>query len=139
MNTNKETMAEALGINIINARIENNKLIAEFMGKEWHNTFFKDVCIVSPSNISYEFDSNWAWIMLVVEKIESIPSYDRDRFGTSVKIMGRMCQIKSGHYGTKDKVYSKSLYFDCSYGGNTKLEAVYTACVEYVKWFKKPC
>lgn len=47
---------------------KNNKLIAEFMGAEWHKDFFKDVCIVSPSNISYKFHTSWDWLMPVIEK-----------------------------------------------------------------------
>ena len=48
---------------------KNNKLIAEFMGAEWHKDFFKDVCIISPSNISYKFHTSWDWLMPVVMKI----------------------------------------------------------------------
>jgi len=49
-------------------RIDANKLIAEFMGDEWHKDFFKDVCIISPSNISYKFHNDWNWLMTVVIK-----------------------------------------------------------------------
>jgi hypothetical protein len=47
---------------------ESNKLIAEFMGAEWHKDFFKDVCIISPSNISYKFHTSWDWLMPVISK-----------------------------------------------------------------------
>lgn len=47
---------------------KNNKLIAEFMGAEWHKDFFKDVCIISPSNISYKFHTSWDWLMPVLQK-----------------------------------------------------------------------
>ena len=47
----------------------SNKLIAEFMGAEWHKDFFKDVCIISPSNISYKFHTSWDWLMPVLKKI----------------------------------------------------------------------
>lgn len=54
--------------------MEENKLIAEFMGTEWHKNidldFFKDVCIISSSNIPYKFHSSWDWLMPVVQKIE---------------------------------------------------------------------
>ena len=46
----------------------SNILIAEFMGAEWHKDFFKDVCIISPSNISYKFHTSWDWLMPVVQK-----------------------------------------------------------------------
>ena len=56
--------------------MEENKLIAEFMGTEWHKNidldFFKDVCIISSSNIPYKFHSSWDWLMPVIEKIQDI-------------------------------------------------------------------
>tara|TARA_B100000780_G_scaffold278963_1_gene254655 strand:- start:988 stop:1248 length:261 start_codon:yes stop_codon:yes gene_type:complete len=51
---------------------KTNKLIAEFMGAEWHKDFFKDVCIISPSNISYKFHNSWDWLMPVLEKVEQV-------------------------------------------------------------------
>ena len=48
--------------------MKDNKLIAEFMGAEWHKDFFKDVCIISPSNISYKFHKSWDWLMPVVNQ-----------------------------------------------------------------------
>jgi len=52
--------------------MKENKLIAEFMGAEWHKDFFKDVCIISPSNISYKFHKSWDWLMPVVDKVEQV-------------------------------------------------------------------
>ncbi len=49
--------------------MKDNKIIAEFMGAEWHKDFFKDVCIISPSNISYKFHKSWDWLMPVLKKI----------------------------------------------------------------------
>ena len=49
--------------------MKDNKLIAEFMGSEWHKDFFKDVCIISPSNISYKFHTSWDWLMPVANEI----------------------------------------------------------------------
>jgi hypothetical protein len=49
--------------------MKENKLIAEFMGTEWHKDFFKDICIISSSNILYKFHTSWDWLMPVVEKI----------------------------------------------------------------------
>ena len=56
--------------------MEGNKLIAEFMGAEWHKDFFKDVCIISPSNISYKFHTSWDWLMPVIEKIKILVMED---------------------------------------------------------------
>lgn len=55
---------------------KDNKLIAEFMGTEWHKDFFKDVCIISSSNISYKFHTSWDWLMPVVDKIKILVMED---------------------------------------------------------------
>jgi hypothetical protein len=61
-----------------NKERKENKLIAEFMGAEWHKDFFKDVCIISPSNISYKFHKSWDWLMPVCQKIDQ---YLEDNIG----------------------------------------------------------
>tara|TARA_B100001093_G_C26676541_1_gene948533 strand:+ start:296 stop:562 length:267 start_codon:yes stop_codon:yes gene_type:complete len=48
--------------------MKHNKLIADFMGAEWHKEFFKEVCIISPSNIHYKFHESWDWLMPVVRE-----------------------------------------------------------------------
>lgn len=94
-------------------RTETNKLIADFMGKEWHKSFFSDVFIISPSNITYKFDTDWNWLMEVVEKIESI--------GYSVEIVNNECYI----HNQND--------FDMGFIGTTKIESTYDACVKFIK------
>jgi hypothetical protein len=96
---------------------ENNKLLAEFMGeidlKRHNNTFIT----------SYKYDTDWNWLMKVVEKIESL--------GYCLVIGGRTtknyCEIR----GEVDDFTTK--YSD-SYG-ETKIEAVYNACIDFVKWY----
>jgi hypothetical protein len=94
--------------------MEDNKLLAEFMGKEWHNSFFAGVSIISPSNITYKFDTDWNWLMQVVEKIESL--------GCRVEIINSTSKI--------EPIITHSEYI-------TKIEAVYNACVEFVKWYNE--
>ena len=95
---------------------EENKLIAEFMGKEWHKSFFKDVCIINPSNISYKFHTSWDWLMPVVEKIEQT-----NEGVTLVIIEDERCHIDNQKGFEIDSV------------GHTKIEAVYNAVVKFIK------
>ena len=85
--------------------MEDNKLISEFMGAEWHKDFFKDVCIISPSNISYKFHTSWEWLMPVVIKI-----------GGTANILGAMKKLRN---------YSKV----------TNREDTYQAVVEFIKTY----
>jgi len=102
---------------------ENNRLLAEFMGykhnpetEEYFETFIKDG--VSEYRVDLlQFHSDWNWLMEVVEKIESIK-------GTQIFINGISCEIMF-----KGKVISKHF--------NTKIEAVYMAVVEFIKWYNQ--
>lgn len=96
-------------------RTNDNKLIAEFMGKEWHKSFFSDVFIISPSNITYKFDSDWNWLMEVVEKIEFL--------GNDIAITNSYIQI----------VFDNGNQFIVIEEVNVKIEATYNACVEFIK------
>ena len=61
------------------------------------------------------YSNDWNWLMEVVEKIESIK-------GTQIFINGISCEIMF-----KGRVISKHF--------NTKIEAVYNACIEFIKWY----
>lgn len=118
---------------------ENNKLIAEFLGWEEKEKYFMFNPKTNGSIYikTLLFHSDWNWLMQVVEKIETIPSWDKDRFGTIVTIQGKKCRINSDHYQDKNKTYSKEQYFDVTFIGETKIEAVYNACIEFIKWYNK--
>lgn len=102
---------------------ENNKIIAEFMGMKENNFTgaFKNIDnkFLFPSELVYP--SNWNWLMEVVEKIENYNEH------TSVFFAPQGCTIdvciKDGFS------YSN----DC----DTKIEAVYNACVEFIKWYNQ--
>lgn len=125
--------------------LENNKLIAEFLG--WENldktclnvgedTFIIDSNLVydrSYLNLELEdgssvctmcaeflkFNSDWNWLMLAIDKIESLPQCE-------VVIDKDLVEI---YY----KTYRKSLK-----GVSTsKIEATYEACVEFIKWYNE--
>jgi len=99
---------------------ENNKIIAEFMGPEWHKDFFKDVCIISTSNISYKFDISWDWLMPVIEKIESL--------GYEVQIRSTDCII----FQLLDTLDYKPIIGTIS-SASGKMYSTYIAVVEFIK------
>lgn len=113
--------------------IENNKLIADFMGLELEETpsgkfvyarheqnnpkkesdvqtnFYED------SELLYHFDFNW--LIEVVEKIENI--------GSGIEIYNNYCKI----------VYDNETIVEIE--ENSKKEAVYNACVEFINWYNQ--
>ena len=114
--------------------IENNKLIAEFLNWEFDDLsetfetpFLK---LVDPrafgdeqfscklQDFELEFHSDWNWLMLVVEKIESL--------GYRIEIVKHICRIYLSNKETI--IISENI---------PKVEAVYNACVEFIKWYNK--
>ena len=112
--------------------IENNKLIAEFMGFIADKSF--EVKLVDGINTSYyyykddvmclpetmRYNSSWNWLMEVVEKIESL--------GNDILITSNYIQIT---YDKGEKFITIELE------GNIKIFAVYNACIEFIKWYNK--
>ena len=119
--------------------LESNKLIVDFMGIKpnmyspdnygWadqpyysinEDTFEK----VMKGIVSYvKYDSDWNWLMIVVEKIESIV-FPNDVF-YNLNILGG-CQVY---------VVSSNMEELVDVLGETKLLSVYKACVEFIKWY----
>ena len=106
--------------------MEGNKLIAEFMGAEWHKDFFKDVCIISPSNISYKFHTSWDWLMPVIEKIKILVMEDDSD------------ELYNSEEEVWDKI-SEALYWDNITHTLVQIEikSVYQAVVEFIKKYNK--
>ena len=111
--------------------IENNKLIAEFLGEikqpfefpqfgyinimgDWKDTFFDD---------QLKFHKDWNWLMEVVEKIESLSKEGETYMFSITKFSARV-------------TYKGSRIVDLPID-NTKIEAVYNACVEFIKWYNE--
>lgn len=129
-----------------NEILEGNKLIAKFIDLTPHNMFpdelqapgefswmavrvntrahyaKEDDEFISFENL-FEFHSSWDWLMLVVEKIESLKH--------PVYISSNNCQI----YEKTSWGENNGWHID-SYGKN-KLEATYLAVVEFIKWHNK--
>lgn len=135
--------------------IENNNLLREFLGtKEVHLSipFTYELGEELPTsektatldNVEYEvrleiesgiinevdvsidyldFDNDWNLLMQVVDKIDNL-EVKKDTF--SVDIFRTSCQIfKFGRYNT-ELITTNS---------TERIEAVYKACVEFVKWY----
>ena len=128
--------------------IENNKLIAEFMGGEFANhncqptaywEFWKDE---PPSNAPYIFNrhlkyhTSWGWLMPVVEKIESLP--DGKWY---IHIQGNTVSIEDGnetplwdyHINHEDPIMA----LFPQKPDNKPIESVYQAIVEFIKWYNE--
>jgi hypothetical protein len=98
---------------------ESNKLLAEFMGFEWYEINKPYIAVREPNGGIRHFSTDWNDLMQVVEKIENYNEF------TSVLFAPQGCAI--------DVCIDNGFAFsnDC----NTKIEAVYNACVEFVQWY----
>ena len=108
---------------------ENNKIIAEFMIKQEPTENFcvgsigQEVGVFTGIKTEYfkyedlKFHSDWNWLMEVVEKIESL---------------GNVFNIDN------KKVYILNNVAWCTAQvGETKIQAVYNACLEFSKWYNE--
>ena len=106
--------------------IENNKLIAEFLSLKMHpcETIEKLKFLPIEERGLYngyfidelKFHSDWNWLMEVVEKIESL--------GYRIEIVKHICRI---YLSNKETIIISE--------NTPKIEAVYNACVEFIKWY----
>lgn len=112
--------------------IENNKLIAEFMGGLYNNQSrlslqsneiwlpYHGVCNYKSDNgKSLNYHSSWDWLMPVLEKIRSIDNKAKEDF-----------KIKLLHYQRNNKTI-----FDLSILESK--EYIYNACIEFIKWYNE--
>jgi hypothetical protein len=106
---------------------DNNKIITEFMGFTfeknlgWYdNDMLMEQIVYDQQNGNcfdkLLFDTDWNWLMGVVEKIESLGYY--------VKILKSTCVILD--------VEERCIVIELN--TLTKIEVVYNACVEFIKW-----
>ena len=108
--------------------VENNKLIAEFMGlsyckkylyEGWYKNHEHNHRLCDFNGLKYH--SDWNWLMEVVEKIERLG------YVFEIKITGcRINQIENGSIIVLRWEEDK-----------TKIEAVYNACLEFIKWYNE--
>ena len=122
--------------------IENNKIIAEFLDWEFDDLsetfetpFLK---LVDPhafgdeqyscklQDFELEFHSDWNWMMRVVEKIENLQDENNCAI-YNVQIEQCFVEIIINH--TSETIVEVD--------SNSKIQAVYNACVEFIKWYNK--
>ena len=108
--------------------IENNKLIAEFMGLNLHQGVWRKSTLATERKICKEdalkYHEDWNWLMVVVEKIESIEYgiYQVDILQEGCKILERCRLLIDNRVGKLES-------------DTTKIESVYLACVEFIKCY----
>ena len=111
-----------------------NKIIAEFMGLKpkmespdiyvFNDMPYFSVRENNPEDVMNaivkysKYNSDWNWLMQVVEKIEKLKC--------TVVIEKNICRIHKG-----------GLHFGHAYKFETKIEAVYNACLEFIKWYNE--
>ena len=107
---------------------ENNKIIAEFIGwKEQEEDFmFNPKTSGSTYVKSLLFHKDWNWLMEVVEKIESIGGAVCIGNGNCVMIIFYLTDVMGESYSKTRELI-----------GETKIQAVYNACVEFIKWYNE--
>tara|TARA_R110002020_G_scaffold29265_13_gene92535 strand:+ start:3294 stop:3707 length:414 start_codon:yes stop_codon:yes gene_type:complete len=118
-----------------NELLENNKLIAEFMGMD---SFKDSLASLHQGKINVDVDvyeqaqyhTSWDWLMPVVEKIENL-----DRLAGIVTINQNCCTIKSNMLGD-NTIMSKQAGSNYQ-EANTKLSNTYKAVVEFIKWYSE--
>jgi len=113
---------------------ENNKIIAEFMGWKlghpdlfelrWSNEWFDDRNKKTTKGYLH-FHSDWNWLMEVVEKIENT-SFGEQNYKFQVLIQNNQCSIEQSNLFNTKRHYGKN-----------KIQAVYSACVEFIKWYNE--
>lgn len=112
---------------------QNNKLIAEFLGWTLDNpsTFPTELHQEKEIQGFWElrFDTDWNWLMEVVEKIEKI---QRSKWSKNtypcISISAISCKIS--FYGNTEEIISNIIR-------PSKKQAIYDACVEFIKWYNK--
>lgn len=115
--------------------IENNKLIAEFMGLKFKEDeqYVKELKEMRSEGIFFEqghmlselkYHTSWEWLMPVVERIEEMG------FSTQVNTIGRQHQI------TKFEIFSGGADV-LNRISKSKKEATYKAVVGFIQWYNQ--
>lgn len=131
--------------------IESNKIIAEFMGFKptgKFNSFLRNEEFYSGNKSAsiclsqMPYITNYEWLMEVVEEIESLPSTQFIKNGFIVQI-GEVYSsdvnifqliYKENSRPTLETVISTD-YLPIQF--SNKKEAIFNACVKFIKWYKK--
>ena len=131
-------------------KTEDNRIIAEFMGLEKFKSQLDYIIFDVPQHkkdvvteqnggtlfaeMDLKFHTDWNWLMEVVEKIET-----KKYFKKEIQFSITKYAVKIQTLTSEDGVVISPCIFSAwaTYGGSEKLEAVYNACVEFIKWYNK--
>lgn len=115
--------------------IENNKLIAEFIGayidldNEYNFTDIKfEVTGSEPKFL--RFHNSWDWLMVVIDKIESMELFDELK-GNKYKYY--VTKITRQNFCILGGI--KNTIIGCSIRNSDKKEMVYEGVVKFIKWY----
>jgi hypothetical protein len=100
---------------------ESNKLLAEFLGMELTTDGISQLYYTEDRSLRQipKFQTDWNWLMQVVQKIESL--------GNDILITTNYIQIG----------FDEGEQFIVVEEVNVKIEAVYQAVLEFVKWYNE--
>jgi len=118
--------------------LESNKIIAEFMGGKMIVENYHGINIIKFPNgdtsdlCGLKYHTSWAWLMIVVERIESLGYYSTVN-GCANSIC-HYCWFDEGGDGgdlPKDRIV---LGYN-SKNGESKIYTTWLACIEFIKWY----
>ena len=128
--------------------MQDNKLIAEFMGYHYvaetkitHDYFIVKGRYIRPNGI--KFDTDWNWLMDVVDKIESLGATTRVKSNYNQFIKANVHQvtieIEKGELSEGNKVFwgDGFIYQNHSNSNVRKIEAYYESVVNFIKWYEQ--
>jgi len=128
-----KNVAKGIKANQRKTLVENNKLIAEFMGYEIREKggkldkyivwFFPLLNEEKQPNTLF-FHTSWDWLMPVVEKIESFEHIEH-----TVNIVYHSCDIEDYSLPGNGIAVNET--------AKTKKEATYNAVVRFIKWYNE--
>lgn len=120
--------------------IDNNKLIAKFMGG-WYKdgyTYINHLSALCYKSDCLSYHSSWDWLMPVVEKIERIKTqYTRRRLNYSSIMRYRYkVNIRCDRCWIDDYTgYNWTVKLIVSNEEKTKIESVYKTVIEFIEWY----
>jgi len=116
--------------------MENNKLIAEFLGIRVLNQEEARQCdswLLTKCDVDLMYHTSWNWLMEAVEKIEVESIYDIQAvYDNREEFKGWYPDLFT--MNPKDDVIAVSMD-DLRY--ETKIKATYKAVIEFIKWYNK--
>jgi len=123
--------------------IEGNKLIAKFInlnqGWSYHQdeeSRFKSPYSQTKPNDYTKWHDDWAWLMQLVEKIESLEEYDRQIKNQKVKCTPYRVDIL-GRNMVEVLAFGEDSICLINENGLTKMEAIYKAVIEFIKFYNE--